>query len=162
MNKPIQADRVAIRNLVIFSVVVLSIGWTGRGLDVLMDGAATESLGMGLRLIVPTALCLLLCAFAGDGWRNFGVRPNYKGNAVWYVVALLVYPVLTALVLVVGRGLGPVEDAFLNQLFTDGHIRIVPGTDWLVSPATGLVGISLFAAVGFGLHRLRRGMAAVS
>jgi hypothetical protein len=44
--------------------------------------------------------------FAGDGWKDFGIKPNFKGNAAWYVVALLVYPVTTACILIVGSGLG--------------------------------------------------------
>jgi len=48
-----------------------------------------------------------------------------------------------------------VEDAFLNQLFTDHHIQIVPGTDWLVSPVNGLISILLFIALAVGLRRLR-------
>lgn len=48
-----------------------------------------------------------------------------------------------------------VEDAFLNQLFTQQHIQIVPGTDWLVSPMNGIISILFFVAIGIGLHRLR-------
>lgn len=285
MRARTQTDRTTVRNLVIFSAVALASGWIGRGLDVLMGSTAAESLGMGLWLVVPPAACLLLRAFAGDGWKDFGIRPNFKGNAVWYAVALLVYPLLTTLVLMIGSGLGliafpnfslgalglilqlfalgllpqfiknifeevawrgylaprvyslrlndfaghaivglvwgawhipyylffldrgvlrhfttlnltafvllaivamvawamvygeirlltnsiwpavlmhMVEDAFLNQLFTEGHIRIVPGTDWLVSPVNGLISILLFVAVGVGLRRLRRRMAAVT
>ena len=47
-------------------------------------------------------------------------------------------------------------DAFLNQLFTGRYIQIVPGTDWLISPVNGLVGILLFAGLGIGLRRLRK------
>jgi hypothetical protein len=245
----------------------------------MMGNQASESLGKLLWLVVPTGVSLLLRAFAGDGWKDFGIKPNARGNAIWYVVALLVYPVLTALVLVIGSGLGliafpdlslrtlvlilqafalgalpefaknifeesawrgylapkvhslglndfvahsivglvwgawhipyylffldravlqkfttlgvaafipvsivvmiawamvygeirlltnsfwpavlmhVVEDAFLNQLFYGRHIRIVPGTDWLVSPVSGLVSILLFAAVGVGLRQLRK------
>lgn len=49
-----------------------------------------------------------------------------------------------------------VEDAFLNQLFIDEHIRIVAGTDWLVSPVNGIISIALFVAFAVGLHRWRK------
>ena len=234
---------------------------------------------MLLWLITPLVVSLLLRAFAGDGWKDLGIKPNFKGNAAWYVVALLVYPVLTALVLIIGSGLGlitfpnfsmnalglilqafalgllpqfiknifeeaawrgylapkvfslrlndfvghlivglvwgawhipyylffldravlpnfttldlaafiplsivtmmswamvygeirlltnsiwpavlmhMVEDAILNQLFTEHHIQIIPGTDWLVSPMNGLVSILFFIAVGVGLRQLRK------
>ena len=278
MNIQNQSNRTTIRNLVVFTTIVLGIGWIGRGLDVMMGNLSTEGLGILLWLVTPLAVSLLLRAFAGDGWKDFGIKPNFKGNLVWYLVALLVYPVLTALVLVAGRGLGliafpdlslttlalilqtfvlgvpvqfrknifeeaawrgylapkvyslglndyaghliagfvwgawhityylyyldravlqdfttlnlasfilvsivtmiawamvygeirlltnsiwpavlmhMVEDAFLNQLFTDHHIQIVPGTDWLVSPVNGLISILLFIALAVGLRRLR-------
>jgi hypothetical protein len=279
MNIQKQSNRTTVRNLTIFIIVVLAIGWIGRGLDALMDKPSSEGLGMPLWIITPLVASLLLRAFAGDGWKDFGIRPNFKGNASWYVIALLIYPVLTALVLVIGRGLGlitfpnfslntlglvlrafalgllpqfiknifeeaawrgylapkvyslrlndfvghlivglvwgawhipyylffldrgvlqnftalnlaafipvsivvmiswamvygeirlltnsiwpavlmhMVEDAFLNQLFTEHHIQIIPGTDWLVSPMNGLISIFFFIALGVGLRQLRK------
>jgi len=274
-----QSNRTAIRNLGIFIVVVLAIGWIGRGLDVLMDNPASEGLGILLWIIAPLVVSLLLRAFAGDGWKDLGIKPNFRGNGAWYIIALLVYPVLTALVLMIGSGLrfitfpslslnalglilqafalglvpqfiknvfeeaawrgylAPkvyslrlndfvghlivglvwgawhipyylffldravlqdfttlnmaafiplsivvmiswamvygeirlltnsiwpavlmhmVEDAFLNQLFTEHHIQIRPGTDWLVSPVNGLISIFFFIAIGVGLRYLRK------
>jgi len=279
MNIQNQSNRTTVRNLTIFIIVVLAIGWIGRGLDILMGNAASESLGMLLWLTTPIGISLLLRVFAGDGWKDFGIKPNFKGNAAWYVIAILVYPVLTAFVLVIGRGLGlitfpnfslntlglvlrafalgllpqfiknifeeaawrgylapkvyslrlndfvghlivglvwgawhipyylffldrgvlqnfttlnlaafipvsivvmiswamvygeirlltnsiwpavlmhMVEDAFLNQLFTEHHIQIIPGTDWLVSPMNGLISIFFFIALGVGLSQLRK------
>ena len=278
MNIQRQSNRITIRNLAIFSSVVLSIGWIGRGLDVLMDNPASEGLGILLWITTPLGACLLLRAFAGDGWKDFGFKPNFKGNVSWYIIALLVYPVLTTLVLATGSCLGlitfpnfslymlglilqafavgvlpqfiknifeeaawrgylapkvyslglndfvghlivglvwgawhipyylffldravlqnfttldlaafipssivvmiswamvygeirlltnsfwpavlmhMVEDAFLNQLFTEHHIQIIPGTDWLISPVNGLISILLFIALAVGLRRLR-------
>jgi hypothetical protein len=279
MNSQDQNNKRTIRNLIIFIIVVFSIGWIGRGLDVLMGNPSSEGLGILLWLIAPLAAALLLRTFAGDGWKDFGIKPNFRGNLVWYIVALLVYPILTALDLIIGRGSGlisfpnlspsslvliiqafaigvlpqflknifeeaawrgylapkvyslrmndymghvivglvwgvwhityylfyldravlqnfttlnlaifiplsivvmiswamvygeirlltnsfwpavlmhAVEDAFLNQLFTERHIQIVPGTDWLVSPVNGLISILLFIAVGVGLRQLRK------
>lgn len=279
MNIQNQNNRTTVRNLAIFIIVVLAIGWIGRGLDILMGNPASESFGMLLWLITPIVISLLLRAFAGDGWKDFGIKPNFKGNAVWYVIALIVYPVLTALVLIIGHGLGlitfpnftltalglilkafalgllpqfiknifeeaawrgylapkvyslrlndfvghlivglvwgawhipyylyfldkavlqnfttlnlaafislsivvmvswaivygeirlltnsiwpavlmhMVEDAFLNQLFTEHHIQIIPGADWLVSPVNGLISIFFFIALGVALRQLRK------
>ncbi|KPK87133.1 hypothetical protein AMJ80_12310 [bacterium SM23_31] len=279
MNIQKQSNRTTIRNLAIFIIVVLAIGWIGRGLDVLMDNPASEGIGILLWIIAPFGASLLLRTFAGDGWKDFGIKPNFKRNASWYVIALLVYPVLTLLVLIIGSGLGlitfpnfslntlglilqaftlgilpqfiknifeeaawrgylapkvyslrlndfvghfivgivwgawhipyylffldravlqnfttldlavfiplsivvmiswamvygeirllvnsfwpavlmhMVEDAFLNQLFTEHHIQIVPGTDWLISPVNGLISIFLFSAIGVCLRQLRK------
>jgi len=280
-----RSNRNTIRNLLIFTVVVLASGWVGRGLDMLMGNPSGESLGMLLWLITPLAACLLLRAFAGDGWKDFGIKPNLKGNAAWYVIALLVFPVLTIIALIIGGGLGliafpdfswnalglilqafalgllpqfvknifeegawrgylapkisslrlndfaghiivglvwgawhipyflffldravvkefttldmtvfiplsivtmiswamvygeirlstnsvwpallmhMVEDAYLVLLFTAHYIRIVPGTDWLVSPMNGIISVLLFVAVGVGLRQLRKRKKAVA
>lgn len=103
MNIQNQNNRKTIRNLVIFTVIVLSIGWIGRGLDVLMGNPSSEGLGILLWISTPLVASLLLRAFAGDGWKDFGIKPNFKGNLWWYLVALLVYPIATVLILIVGR-----------------------------------------------------------
>jgi membrane protease YdiL (CAAX protease family) len=244
-----------------------------------MGNPSSESLGMLLWLVIPVIITLLLRTFGGDGWKDFGIKPNFKGNIKWYLVALLVYPVLTTLVLLIGRCIGMitfpnfsitslglilqtfalgmlpqfiknifeeaawrghlapkiyslpinkyighlivgfiwgawhipyylffldhsvlsqfttlslaafiplsilvmiawgmvfgeirlltnsiwpavlmhmVEDAFLNQLFLDNHIQILPGKDWLISPVNGLIGILLFAGLGIWLSKIRK------
>jgi hypothetical protein len=99
-------NRTTIRNLTIFIILVLASGWLGRGLDVGMGNPSAESLGMLLWIMTPLGVSLLLRAFAGDGWKDFGIKPNFNGNWVWYGVAILVFPMLTVLVLIVGWGLG--------------------------------------------------------
>lgn len=106
MNIKTQNNRKTVRNLTIFIIPVLVSGWLGRGLDVLMGNPSAESLGMLVWIITPLGVTLLLRTFAGDGWKDFGIKPNFRGNGLWYVVSILVFPVLTALVLIVGGGLG--------------------------------------------------------
>ena len=279
MNLQNQSNRRIIRNLVIFTIFVLAIGWIGWGLDLLMGTPlASEGLGILLWIASPLVLSLLLRTFAGDGWQDFGIKPNFKGNVSWYVVALLVYPVATAFILGIGRGFGlitfpnpslgalgmfflvfalafprniiknffeevawrgylapkvyslglndyvghlivglvwgawhipyylyyldravlqdfttlnlamyiplailvgiswafvygelylltnsiwpavlmhTVEDALLFTLVLDGHIQILPGTDWLISPMNGLICVIFFLGIGIGLRQLR-------
>lgn len=85
---------------------MLAIGWIGRGWDVLLGNPSAEGLGILLWIGTPLVISLLLRAFAGDGWRDLGIKPNLKGNALWYVVAILIYPAATACILLVGSGLG--------------------------------------------------------
>jgi len=68
-----------------------------------MGNPSSESLGMLLWIITPLAACLLLRAFAGDGWKDLGIKLNFKGNVLGYIVALLVFPVITALILIIGK-----------------------------------------------------------
>ena len=49
-----------------------------------------------------------------------------------------------------------VEDAFLNQLFTEHYVEILAGTDWLISPVNGLISVFFFIALGVGLRQLRK------
>ena len=106
MNIRNQDHKTTVRNLAIFIVLILASGWMGHGLDVLMGNADSESLGMLLWILMPLGVSLLLRTFAGDGWKDFGIKPNFKKNWGWYIVAILVYPLLTILVLLIGGGLG--------------------------------------------------------
>lgn len=106
MGSQNQNNKGIVRNLVIFTVVVLASGWLGYGLDRVMNNPPAQSLGMLIWLIAPLVTILLLRAFAGDGWKDFGLRPNFKDNGVWYVVSLLIYPLVAVLVLVIGGTLG--------------------------------------------------------
>ncbi|MBN1693857.1 CPBP family intramembrane metalloprotease [candidate division WOR-3 bacterium] len=103
MNKLNQNKKITIRNLSIFAIVVLSIGWIGHGLDVLMKNPSSESLGMLLWIVTPLGACILLRAFAGGGWKDFGIRLNFKDNLLGYSIAVLVFPVVTAIILIIGR-----------------------------------------------------------
>ena len=106
MNPQGQDNKRTIRNLAIFAVVVLACGWLGYGLDRLMNNPPTQQLGMLLWLIAPLITALLLRAFAGDGWKDFGLRPAFKGNIIWYVASMLIYPLVAVLVLTIGGILG--------------------------------------------------------
>ena len=72
-----------VRNLVIFTVVVLASGWLGYGLDRLMNNPPEQQLGLLLWLMTPLITALLLRAFAGDGWKDFGLSKNLPGAATW-------------------------------------------------------------------------------
>jgi membrane protease YdiL (CAAX protease family) len=94
--------RITIRNLTIFTIVVLLSGWIGHALNVLMDTSSEEGLGMLLWLIAPLIATLCLRAFAGDGWHDTGIKPLFRGNVKWYVLSLFIFPVLTILGLFIG------------------------------------------------------------
>ncbi|NPE30573.1 CPBP family intramembrane metalloprotease [Methanococcoides sp. SA1] len=97
---------ITIRNLTIFTIVVLLSGWIGQALNVLMDKPSEEGLGILLWLIAPLIASLCLRAFAGDGWYDTGIKPLFQGNVKWYVLSLLVFPVLTLSGLFIGNIFG--------------------------------------------------------
>lgn len=49
-----------------------------------------------------------------------------------------------------------VEDATVNHLVIDGHIRILDGTEWIVSPILGVLPTSVYLAIGLALRSIRR------
>ena len=105
--------RLTTRNLAIFIAATLGIGWLGRFLDLVTGRPSTEGPGILLWLVVPAAVVVLLRTFAGDGWSDSGI-PNVRGNGRWYVVALLVYAVFTAVVVAICSLLGLITIAGLS------------------------------------------------
>ncbi|WP_239618881.1 CPBP family intramembrane glutamic endopeptidase [Cohnella mopanensis] len=98
------------RNLVLFGLIVLVSGWIGIVVDrVLKDQPEGNTLGMGLWLVMPLLTVLVLRSFAGDGWKDTGFQPRFKGNLMWYLVALIVFPLITAVVLLAGALLGWID-----------------------------------------------------
>jgi len=102
-----QDKRRTLRNLAIFTIVTVGVGWLGIGLNRMMGSTdPQESLGMLLWLVTPLAVSLLLRAFAGDGWRDLGIKPAFASNLGWYALSILVYPVCVALILLIGGAFG--------------------------------------------------------
>ncbi|WP_158859379.1 CPBP family intramembrane glutamic endopeptidase [Lunatibacter salilacus] len=98
---------IPIRNLVIFSLVALAIGWIGVWLDSqIPDQEEEETLGMALWLTAPLIVVILLRTFFGDGWKDAGLKPNFTGNLHWYAIAFLIFPVVTIISLSLGAASG--------------------------------------------------------
>lgn len=124
--------KLTVRNLIIFIVVAIAIGWVGLWLNRMLAAEAPgQNLGMLLWLVVPALTGVLLRAVAGDGWADAGLRPALKKNLGWYGFALLIYPASIALVLGLGYVTGAVSLARLASLGA--------GT------FAGLVGVALLA-----------------
>ena len=96
-----EENKRTIRNLVIFAIVVAASGWLGYGIDRWLNNP-TQPLGRLFWLVAPLGAVLLLRAFAGDGWKDFGLNPAFKGNFHWYLLSLLLYPLVGGLVLLIG------------------------------------------------------------
>lgn len=84
------------RSVSIFIVITLASGWLGVLIDRLLpEQPEGDSLGMGLWLILPLLTAVILTLACRDG-KEIGLRPNFKGNGKWYLLSLLIYPVVTA------------------------------------------------------------------
>jgi membrane protease YdiL (CAAX protease family) len=116
----------AVRNLAIFVIVAVNIGWIGLWLNRMMANEAPgQNLGMLLWLVVPALTGLLLRAVAGDGWSDAGLRPALKKNLGWYGFALLIYPACLALILGLGYVTGAISFAGLSSLGLETFVSLV-------------------------------------
>jgi membrane protease YdiL (CAAX protease family) len=106
MNTQHQSNPHTVRNLTIFTILVIVLPWFGRWLDTAMKNPPEQQIGMTIWIVTPLVVSLLLRGFAGDGWKDLGIKPHFKGNLLWYLISLLVYPVCVILILVIGRAFG--------------------------------------------------------
>lgn len=96
-----------LRNLIIFAIVALGVGWFGVWLDtqvVMKDTGGT--LGMSVWLVLPLLTVIVLRTLGKDGWADFGLKPMFKSSWPWYIVAILIYPVTIGVTLGLGMLIG--------------------------------------------------------
>lgn len=96
-------------NLILFIVITLASGWIGVLIDNLLEEQPKgNSLGMGLWLIIPFLTVLILRIINRD-WKDFGLKPHFKGNLKWYLVAIIIYPLVTIITIGIALVLGCVD-----------------------------------------------------
>jgi membrane protease YdiL (CAAX protease family) len=104
-----QDDKRTKRNLVVFTVLVLGIAVLARVIEPLTvpptAQPGTPGLGQLLWIIAPLGVALLLRIFGG-GWADLGLRPNFKDNGFWWLVSVLVFPVVITISVLLGVLLG--------------------------------------------------------
>jgi len=106
------------RNIIIFSIVALGCGWLGAWVNQQIPSPSPQqSLGILIWILGPLVTSLLLRGVGKDGWQDFGVRLNFKGNVEWYVFAFLLYPVTITITLLVAGIFGV---ATFDGLMTKG------------------------------------------
>ena len=105
-----RTNKKTLRNVTLFSLVAISCGWIGIGLNHLLGEPSTlESLGSGIFIATPIVCMILLRLLGGDGWKDFPLKPRFKQNTRWYIFAIAVYPVVIGITLFVGKLLGWVD-----------------------------------------------------
>lgn len=110
------------RNLIIFTVLVLGLAALAGVVEPLTvpPGAepGTSGLGQLLWIIAPLGVMLLLRIFGGDGWDDFGLRPNFKSNGFWWLVSVLIFPAVITISVLIGALLGGLElDVTMSSAF---------------------------------------------
>lgn len=98
------------RNLLIFIVAVSASGWLGVLVDHFLENQPEgDTLGMGIWLVFPLLTVVILRTFAGSGWKGAGLAPHFKQGWIWYIAALFIYPLVTAIVLLIGYATGWID-----------------------------------------------------
>ena len=105
-----RTNKKTLRNVILFSLVAISCGWIGVGVNQLLgEPSNLESLGSGIFIATPIVCMILLRLLGGDGWKDFPLKPRFKQNTRWYIFAIAVYPVVIGITLFVGSLLGWVD-----------------------------------------------------
>lgn len=108
-------NKKVIRNLIIFTVIAILSGWLGMLIDkVIPEQPEGESLGMGIWLVLPLLAVITLRTFAGDGWKDAALNPRVKSKIIWYAFAFLIFPAVTAVVMVIGSVFGWIDLSAFN------------------------------------------------
>jgi membrane protease YdiL (CAAX protease family) len=126
-----QIQRQTKRNLIIFIILVLGTAILAGVIEpfTIPPDAEPGAAGLGqlLWLVAPFVVMLLLRIFGGDGWKDLGLRPNFKGNRFWWLASILIFPVVFTITVLIGSLFGGLE---LNG-------DMLP--DFLAAAAAGLV-----------------------
>jgi membrane protease YdiL (CAAX protease family) len=97
-------NKKTIRNILVFIIIVIISGWIGVIVDKFLPPQQSENtLGMGVWLVTPLLTVIVLRTLFGDGWKDAGLKLNLKSGSVWYVVSLIIFPLVTGIVLVIGK-----------------------------------------------------------
>lgn len=112
-------NKKAVRNIGIFVFVVIISGWVGVLIDsVLPAQSEGDSLGMGIWLVLPLLAAFIIILFSKASRQGLGLKPNFKGNMKWYTASVLIFPVVTAIVLLIGAAANWIDlSAFDSKSF---------------------------------------------
>jgi len=113
------------RNLIIFTVLVLALSWLGKWVDIQTQSPLGNGPGSLIWIVSPLLISFLLRGLAGDGWKDLGIRPNFKGNGLWYLISILAYPVCIILIVGIDRAFGVIT---FSELSDDARALLVQGT----------------------------------
>jgi membrane protease YdiL (CAAX protease family) len=109
-----------VRNLIIFSLFTAGGGWLGIWLNQVTGNTMPpmQSLGALVWLASPALSGFLLRALGGDGWKDSGFGLNLPSGWKWYLMAILVYPLIALLVFGLASIFGFISaDGFAAQGF---------------------------------------------
>ena len=105
-----KTNKKTFRNVAIFSFIAVICGWIGVGVNNLLgEPSNLESPGALIFIATPLLCTILLRLFGGDGWKDLPIKPNFKQNTYWYLLAFAIYPVVIGVTLFFGNLMGWVD-----------------------------------------------------
>lgn len=107
----------ALRNITIFSLIVVSCGWVGRLVDLKVGTDTNGSLGQLIWIITPLLAMIVFRTFMGDRWKDFGIRPRLMGNGILYAFCILFYPIIASVIVLIGNRVGWLEGSIFSSAF---------------------------------------------
>ncbi len=93
-------------NFLIFALVTIGIGWIGVALDQATNAPHANSTGMGLWFTVPALTAIALYLVHRDGGGTLGLTLRFPHRTRWFTLATLIYPAVTAVIVLVGIAAG--------------------------------------------------------
>ncbi|MEF3353867.1 CPBP family intramembrane metalloprotease [Paenibacillus sp. GYB006] len=104
-----------IRNIFVFTIIVVLCGWLGVFVDsFLTEQPEGNTLGMGIWLVFPMLTVIVLIFYSKISWKEIGIKPNFKGNLKWYLISVLIFPAVTVTILVIGNTFKWIDLSELN------------------------------------------------
>lgn len=114
--------------IVLFTAIMLVIGFVCRLSDTSVKDFNNPNLGMFLWLISPFVLMLIFRAINKD-WRSFGVKLQFRKSWNYYIISLLLYPIIIGLILTIGKITKTIDFAnsfSLSVLTNSALVSIIP------------------------------------
>ncbi|MDF2879302.1 MAG: family intrarane metalloprotease [Clostridia bacterium] len=126
------------KRTIIFTILVLLLGWIGLGIDILVKNDFSDGLGLLLFILAPSLLAITL-SIDEKQIKSLGLKLNLKQNFKWYifcfffdvVVFLLVFfigyfgkgivktPTITLIEVIISTALVSIPTTFIKNIFEE-------------------------------------------
>jgi membrane protease YdiL (CAAX protease family) len=103
------------KSLIFSILIVISSGWLGLGLDMLLGNDVTEGLGKLFLLMLPT---LAMVLFSIKRLGSLGFHPHFKRHYKWYLFAALFDIAAFLIITGIGYLAGGIEERMTGDLFS--------------------------------------------
>jgi membrane protease YdiL (CAAX protease family) len=91
-----------LRNIIFYTLSMLVCGIIGRFIE--RDNTTGQpGIGQGLWIVSPVLLAITFTFIFKTSWKDWAIKTHFKGNGHYYLLATLLYPALTFVVVGIGN-----------------------------------------------------------